>query len=109
MNRKNLLLLIKLSVLHFALTLSTLIVSLESLAHFDDPSWTPPLFTRICETVSKILIYPGSLIWSHLQANDFVEWIVVITNSLLWGAVGVILVRWIRPTLPREARSEERS
>jgi hypothetical protein len=109
MNRKNLLLLIKLSVLHFTLTLSTLIASMEALAHFDDPSWTPPLFTRICETLSKILIYPGSLVWSHLQANDFVEWIVVVTNSLLWGAVGLTLFRWIRPTLPREARSEEQS
>ena len=109
MKRKNLSLLIKLSVLHFALTLSTLIASLEALGHFDDPSWTPPLLVQICETASRILMYPGSLVWSHLQANDFVEWTVLIANSLFWGAIGMTIFRWIRPETPPQARSEEQS
>ena len=109
MNRKNLILLVTFSALHFVLLLSTLMVSMEALGHFDDPSWTPSLFYKICKTVSEILIYPGSWIWSLIKSNDFVEWIVVVTNSLIWGAVGLTLFRWIRPTPPPEARSEEQS
>ncbi len=74
--------------LHFVFALGSLLASLESLSHFDDPNWEPSLLSKIGEVTQNALFFPAANIMSSWRGiPDLLEWTVTLACSLLWGSV----------------------
>ena len=85
MNKKRILLF---AILHLVITFGCLIVSFSaSMQHFDDlkePAW----FENALSYTADVLMLPLRLIWTswmskHLHSS--IEWLLFLSNSLLWG------------------------
>ncbi len=82
---------ILIALVHFVLSFGSLLISISSgLDAFDNPDYQRPLTENIINIIAYILMLPFYLIWSPWMSKhlpDFVEWILFLSNSLLWGFV----------------------
>ena len=87
-----------LAVVHFILSIVTIGVSFVSgMDSFDNPDYRPSGVEKIFKIVAYILILPLYLIWSPLMSKhlpDIVEWILFLSNSLLWGFVIALCINF---------------
>ncbi len=85
------------AVVHFAVMFNMMIVAAGSIVkNLGDADYEPPTkFEQIAESTSEILMQPGYSLWTPWMGKnlpDFIEWIFVIGNSLLWGFAIAMLI-----------------
>ncbi|MAB78511.1 MAG: hypothetical protein CMJ89_04065 [Planctomycetes bacterium] len=83
---------------HFVVLMVLLLISFD-LSAVD--GLEPSLASRVARPFASVLGQPGFLLWNKVASasnSDAVEWVVVIANSFLWGAV-------LRRLIPGRARA----
>jgi hypothetical protein len=79
------------ALVHLVLSFGSFIISISSgLSAFDNPDYQRSFAEKIINIIAYILMQPCYLIWSPWMGKnlpDIVEWILFLSNSLLWGLV----------------------
>ena len=90
------------SVVHFCVSFLALLGALTGLGHSDDPNWEPSWIVRGCESLFSILAFPVVPLWEKWGSglSDFIEWMAVFGNSLLWGICMTVLLQFGKRILP---------
>ena len=76
------------TIVHIMCTFVSFIFS----GSFDDIGQEHTLYEKLLRDLSSILLWPGSWIHSVIKGNDAIEWIIIICNSLFWGALITCLI-----------------
>lgn len=89
-------LIIGLSVAHLLATLGAMMLAFHGWSMVD-PHAEPTSLSRAGEAIASVLAFPGAYLWRYLggpaNAPDFLAWVGMAANSLLWGAVLAWLIR----------------
>ena len=107
--------------IHFVMSLGIICISFVSgMETFDNPEHQLSLFKKAFLCLSGVLLQPGLLCWTPWMSKhlpNFVEWIFLGCNSLLWGLVLALLInvktlltrKKFRITKPLRRRPKDRS
>ena len=84
------------AVVHFLLAFFLLAFAFGStMEAFDKPDYQPTLIEHIAEWTSGILLQPLISLWTTWMSKNmpnYVEWILFLGNSLLWGFAIALLI-----------------
>ncbi|ACL04557.1 hypothetical protein Dalk_2867 [Desulfatibacillum aliphaticivorans] len=91
-----------LACIHFALLFGSIVIAFgATMERFDDSSREKSCIERIADHAADILIEPAKSIftpWMSVHTPTFVEWGILLINSLIWGILPVLIaagMRWV--------------
>jgi len=74
----------------------------RGMKHFDDGGVNTP-FETLIDILTKILFFPGSFIYRIFPFHHIAaDWMFSILNSILWGYLFYIFIRFLFRRLPRQ-------
>ncbi len=83
------------SCIHFTVLITCLITSFSlGMSRFDTGDGNETIIETVTGTITNILIVPANYLWTPWASknlSNIVEWILFLSNSLLWGYVAAFM------------------
>jgi hypothetical protein len=86
------------TLIHGIVTITSIGVAFSAgMARFDHPEVRTTFLERICELTANVLMQPAGRVVDAVNVaprSSLLEWIIVVFNSLVWGAMAALIVCW---------------
>ena len=96
------------SAIHFVIAFGSLCLAYgANMEAFDNPDYHLSFFEQTAGKLFEILMQPGVSLWTPWMSKNlpnFIEWILFIINSILWGIVLFFVISLIK--LMRRKKSD---